>query len=135
METFRIEVGHQHGVKPANIVGAIANEAGLESRFIGRIDIHDGFSVLDLPKDMPEDVLSHLKKVWVSGQQLQMRRVEPGEDLTPSSSPRPAFNKPRFDKGAPRRSGPGAPGAAGDRGGNDRPPRREGFKPRGPRSY
>ncbi|NIJ68287.1 DEAD/DEAH box helicase [Xanthomonas sp. 60] len=135
METFRIEVGHQHGVKPANIVGAIANEAGLESRFIGRIDIHDGFSVLDLPKDMPEDVLSHLKKVWVSGQQLQMRRVEPGEDLTPSSAPRPAFNKPRFDRGAPRRSGPGVPGATGDRGGNERPPRREGFKPRGPRSY
>lgn len=125
METFRIEVGHQHGVKPANIVGAIANEAGLESRFIGRIDIHDGFSVLDLPTDMPQDVLTHLKKVWVSGQQLNMRRVEPGEDI--SQAPRgPA--KPRFDKGGPRRSGPGGPG------GNDRPPRREGFKPRGPRS-
>ncbi len=128
METFRIEVGHQHGVKPANIVGAIANEAGLESRFIGRIDIHDGFSVLDLPTDMPQDVLTHLKKVWVSGQQLNMRRVEPGEDI--SQAPRgPA--KPRFDKGGPRRSGPGGPGGPG---GNDRPPRREGFKPRGPRS-
>ncbi|WP_349999671.1 DEAD/DEAH box helicase [Stenotrophomonas lacuserhaii] len=125
METFRIEVGHQHGVKPANIVGAIANEAGLESRFIGRIDIHDGFSVLDLPIDMPQDVLTHLKKVWVSGQQLNMRRVEPGEDI--SQAPR-APSKPRFDKGGPRRSGPGAPG------GNDRPPRRDGFKPRGPRN-
>lgn len=125
METFRIEVGHQHGVKPANIVGAIANEAGLESRFIGRIDIHDGFSVLDLPIDMPQDVLTHLKKVWVSGQQLNMRRVEPGEDI--SQAPR-APSKPRFDKGGPRRSGPGAPG------GSDRPPRREGFKPRGPRN-
>ena len=128
METFRIEVGHQHGVKPANIVGAIANEAGLESRFIGRIDIHDGFSVLDLPIDMPQDVLTHLKKVWVSGQQLNMRRVEPGEDI--SQAPR-APSKPRFDKGGPRRSGPGAPGAPG---GNDRPPRRDGFKPRGPRN-
>ena len=125
METFRIEVGHQHGVKPANIVGAIANEAGLESRFIGRIDIHNDFSVLDLPQDMPQDVLTHLKKVWVSGQQLNMRRVEPGEDI--SQAPR-APAKPRFDKGGPRRSGPGAPG------GNDRPPRRDGFKPRGPRS-
>ncbi|MBD7954027.1 DEAD/DEAH box helicase [Stenotrophomonas sp. Sa5BUN4] len=128
METFRIEVGHQHGVKPANIVGAIANEAGLESRFIGRIDIHDGFSVLDLPIDMPQDVLTHLKKVWVSGQQLNMRRVEPGEDI--SQAPR-APSKPRFDKGGPRRSGPGGPGAPG---GSDRPPRREGFKPRGPRN-
>ncbi len=132
METFRIEVGHTHGVKPANIVGAIANEAGLESRFIGRIDIHEDFSVLDLPVDMPQDVLSHLKKVWVSGQQLQMRRVEPGEDLSQAARP----FKPRFGKGGPGgpggpRRGPGGPG--GDR--DSRPPRRDGFKPRGPRSF
>ncbi|WP_333629049.1 DEAD/DEAH box helicase [Stenotrophomonas cyclobalanopsidis] len=143
METYRISVGHQHGVKPANIVGAIANEAGLESRFIGRIDIHDDFSLLDLPAQMPQDVLSHLQKVWVSGQQLQMRALAPGEDTNPA--PRPF--KPRFDKrgpggpGGPRRGGPGAPGGhgglGGDRGGDrdSRPPRRDGFKPRGPRSY
>jgi len=118
METFRIEVGHMHGVKPANIVGAIANEAGLESRYIGRIDIHDGHSVLDLPADMPDDVLQHLKKVWVSGQQLQMRRVEPGEEQGDSSAP---AARPRFNKG---------PRPAGRPGG----PRREGFKPRGPRN-
>ncbi|WP_269791383.1 DEAD/DEAH box helicase [Stenotrophomonas sp. Iso1] len=119
METYRIEVGHTHGVKPANIVGAIANEAGLESRFIGRIDIHDGHSVLDLPADMPSDVLQHLKKVWVSGQQLQMRRLEEGEDA--GSAPP---SKPRFDKKPGGR--PGAPAAH---------PRRDGFKPRGPRNF
>ncbi len=124
METYRIEVGHTHGVKPANIVGAIANEAGLESRYIGRIDIHDGHSVLDLPADMPSDVLQHLKKVWVSGQQLQMRRVEEGENLDS-----PAPSKPRFDKNKPGgRPGlrPGAPATH---------PRRDGFKPRGPRNF
>jgi len=119
METYRIEVGHTHGVKPANIVGAIANEAGLESRYIGRIDIHDGHSVLDLPADMPSDVLQHLKKVWVSGQQLQMRKVEAGEDVG-SSSAAPAF-KPRFQKGPKPAVRPGGP-------------RRDGFKPRGPRN-
>ncbi|MCD9086342.1 DEAD/DEAH box helicase [Stenotrophomonas sp. SY1] len=124
METYRIEVGHQHGVKPANIVGAIANEAGLESRYIGRIDIHDGHSVLDLPADMPTDVLQHLKKVWVSGQQLQMRRLEPGEDQ--GSSPAAPASKPRFSKGGPKPAGrPGGPGG----------PRRDGFKPRGPRNF
>ncbi|WP_312111049.1 DEAD/DEAH box helicase [Stenotrophomonas indicatrix] len=137
METSRLSVGPQHGVKPANIVGAIANEAGLESRFIGRIDIHDDFSLLDLPAQMPSDVLTHLQKVWVSGQQLQMRPLAAGEEVNPA--PRPF--KPRFDKrgpggpgdpGAPRRSGPGGPG--GDR--DSRPPRRDGFnKPRGPRSF
>jgi ATP-dependent RNA helicase DeaD len=119
METYRIEVGHTHGVKPANIVGAIANEAGLESRFIGRIDIHDDHSILDLPAEMPRELLQHLKKVWVSGQQLQMRRLEAGEEQAPRAAFKPKF--PRGDKpagrptrfgdkpAAPHRKGPGKP--------------------------
>jgi ATP-dependent RNA helicase DeaD len=74
METYRVEVGHAHGVKPGNIVGAIANEAGLESRFIGRIDIHDDHSILDLPEGMPPEIMSHLQKAWVVGQQLRISR-------------------------------------------------------------
>jgi ATP-dependent RNA helicase DeaD len=74
MGTYRIEVGHQHGVKPGNIVGAIANEAGIESRHIGRIEIYDDYSTLDLPADLPPDLLDHLKTVWVAGQQLNITR-------------------------------------------------------------
>ena len=94
METFRIEVGHAHGVKPANIVGAIANEAGLESRYIGRIDIRDDHSLLDLPEGMPSDMLVHLKKVWVSGQQLRIHRI--GEDAgeAPPRKFKPGGGKP-----------------------------------------
>ncbi|MET0808729.1 MAG: helicase-related protein, partial [Pseudoxanthomonas sp.] len=80
MESFRIEVGHAHGVKPANIVGAIANEAGLDSKYIGRIDIQDDYTVLDLPEGMPKELLMHLKKVWVSGQQLRIHKVGEGDD-------------------------------------------------------
>ena len=72
MERFRIEVGHNHDVKPNNIVGAIANEAGLDSQHIGRINIYDDFSVIDLPEGMPKDVFSDLKKVWVAGKQLHI---------------------------------------------------------------
>ncbi len=75
MERYRIEVGHDHDVKPANIVGAIANEAGLDSKHIGRIDIHADYSLVDLPKGMPRDVFSILKKVRVAGQQLRISRV------------------------------------------------------------
>lgn len=75
-QTYRIEVGHEHGVKPGNIVGAIANEAGMDAKHIGRIEIFDDHSVLDLPGDLPGDVLEHLKKVWVAGQQLQIRLTE-----------------------------------------------------------
>ena len=75
MDRYRIEVGHKHKVKPDNIVGAIANEAGMDSQFIGRIDIHDDYSLVDLPEGMPKDVFLDLKKVWVSGQQLNITRL------------------------------------------------------------
>ncbi len=80
-ETFRIEVGHLHGVKPGNIVGAIANEAGLDSKYIGRVDIHDDHSLVDLPAGMPAEIFRHLKKVWVSGQQLRITRS--GDESAP----------------------------------------------------
>ncbi|QOY93769.1 DEAD/DEAH box helicase [Massilia sp. UMI-21] len=74
MATFRIEVGHQHGVKPGNIVGAIANEANMPAKYMGRIEIYDDYSTIDLPDDMPQDLVDHLKAVWVAGQQLNMTR-------------------------------------------------------------
>jgi ATP-dependent RNA helicase DeaD len=72
MERFRIEVGHNHQVKPGNIVGAIANEADIESKYIGRINIYDDYSTVDLPEGMPKELLYTLKKVWVAGQQLKI---------------------------------------------------------------
>ena len=72
---FRIEVGRKHKVLPGNIVGAIANEAGIDSKLIGRIDIYDDYSLVDLPEDMPKDSINILKKAWVSGQQLNISRL------------------------------------------------------------
>jgi len=74
MATYRIEVGHANGVKPGNIVGAIANEGNIESRHIGRIEIYDDYTTLDLPSDLPKDLVDHLKTVWVAGQQLNITR-------------------------------------------------------------
>jgi ATP-dependent RNA helicase DeaD len=76
METFRIEVGHVHQVQPGNIVGAIANEAGVEGRHIGRIEIHEDHSFVDLPAGMPKEVFRDLKKVRVRGAELRISRVE-----------------------------------------------------------
>ena len=75
METFRIEVGHVHGVKPSNIVGAIANEAGLEGQHIGRVVIREDHSFVDLPEGMPKDTFRELQKVRVAGQKLQISRA------------------------------------------------------------
>jgi ATP-dependent RNA helicase DeaD len=107
MATYRIEVGHAHGVKPGNIVGAIANEAGIESRYIGRIEIYDDHSTLDLPADLPPDLVEHLKKVWVAGQQLNITRdgeAPAGGRSAPARKP----SQRRFEEGVkkPHRKGP-----------------------------
>ena len=85
MDSFRIEVGHKHEVKPANIVGAIANEAGLSNRDIGHIEIKDDHSLIELPKGMPKDIFNDLKDVWVSGQKLKISKIA-GAKRKPKSS-------------------------------------------------
>lgn len=75
MERFRLEVGRQHGVKPGNIIGCIANEAGLNGEDIQKLKIEDRYSMVDLPKDMPKDTFNDLKSAWVCGQQLKLSKV------------------------------------------------------------
>lgn len=75
MVRYRVEVGHDHGVRPGSIVGAIANEAGLEGRYIGRIEIYDDFSTVDLPEGMPEDIFRDLGRARVCNQMLRISPV------------------------------------------------------------
>ena len=72
MDTYRLEVGETHGASKGDIVGAIANEAGIDSEYIGKINIFDTHSFVDLPQDMPKEIYKTLRKVWVRGQQLQI---------------------------------------------------------------
>ena len=74
METYRLAVGREHLVQPGDIVGAIANEAGIESNYIGRIQLFDGHSTVDLPAGMPKEVFEHLKKVRIRNQALAIER-------------------------------------------------------------
>lgn len=109
MERFRIEVGHEHQVKPGDIVGAIANEADLSSAYIGRISLFDDHSTVDLPAGMPAEMLQLLKKVRVRSQPLNIQSQGAADDFTPGAK------TPR-----PKRSG-------------DRPQQREGGQNRRPR--
>lgn len=79
MQRYRIEVGKDHGAKPGNIVGAIANEAGLNGKEIGQIDMHADFTMVDLPKGMPNEVFSSLKGTRVAGQKLDISLAKDGE--------------------------------------------------------
>ena len=109
METFRIEVGHTHGVLPGNIVGAIANEAGLDGKHIGHIDIREDHSFVDLPEGMPKEIFHELKKVRIRGTELRIARVDskpPRPERDGRRGPpaaRPQHDKPRH-KSAPHRT-------------------------------
>ena len=87
MVTYRLEVGNNDGITPSNIVGAIANEADISSRYIGSIKLHDDYSTVDLPDGMPDDLLNHLKKVRVCAKPMRLS-VYKAEEATPVREPR-----------------------------------------------
>jgi ATP-dependent RNA helicase DeaD len=99
METFRIEVGANHGIKPSNVVGAIANEAGIEGVHIGRIDIREDHSFVDLPEGMPKQIFKLLQKVLVAGRELRISKVS-------EKSPKPRRASTGTIQARPRQSGP-----------------------------
>ncbi|NMM41216.1 DEAD/DEAH box helicase [Pseudoalteromonas arctica] len=112
MDTYRIEVGREHGVQVKNIVGAIANEADISSKFIGDIRLHDNHSTVQLPQNMPKDVLDHFQKVFICKRPMGMTLTKaeaaserPERSERPAGDKKRSFNKddsPRGDK----RSGP-----------------------------
>ena len=86
-QTYRLEVGKEHGARPGDIVGAIANEISLDSSYIGAINLHDKHSFVQLPKGMPEKSFTQLKRVQVRRQALAITV----SDAQPSAvSERPA---------------------------------------------
>jgi ATP-dependent RNA helicase DeaD len=99
-ETFRIEVGYVHGVKPGNIVGAIANVAGLEGRQIGHVDIREDHTFVGLPRDMPVRIMAELTKTRVAGQML---RISPASHVPPKPLRKPPKRPPRRPATKPRR--------------------------------
>lgn len=101
MDTFRIEVGRTDGVQVKNVVGAIANEGNLDSQFIGGIRLHDGYTTVELPADMPKETLDHLYKAFVCSKPMKMTKLQSG--TLPDDRPR----RTNRDGGAPRRDGNG----------------------------
>jgi len=106
METFRLEVGSVHGIKPGNIVGAIANEAGIEGVHIGRVDIREDHSYVDLPEGMPQPIFEELQKVRIAGRELRISRVSEKPPKPPRNpAGRHAERKLLSRRGQPRASG------------------------------
>ena len=76
---YRIDVGREHMASPKDIVGAIANEAGIESRFIGQINLFEDYSTVELPTDLSNEVIQILRRARVRQQALNIRLASPEE--------------------------------------------------------
>ncbi|AHF01930.1 RNA helicase [Thiomicrospira aerophila AL3] len=97
MKRYRINVGFANGVKPGNIIGAIANEANIDGSSIRQLNIQDSFSLVDLPADLSKAQLATLKKTWICGQPADLTEVR---DTAAAPGARPKLS--RKPAGAPR---------------------------------
>ncbi|WP_427834540.1 DEAD/DEAH box helicase [Actinobacillus pleuropneumoniae] len=78
MDLYRIELGREDGVEVRHIVGAIANEGDISSRYIGHIKLHDNYSTIELPQGMPNHIVQHFaQKARVLNKQMQMSLLGP----------------------------------------------------------
>ena len=111
---YIIDVGREHGVGVGNIVGAVANEANIDSRYIGQIQLFDNMTAIDLPDGMPKDVLEHLRKVRVCGKPLNIREAD-GAELPAGGDSRPP-RRPRKPSGDRRPAGDRKPHRKGPAG-------------------
>ena len=93
METFRLEVGETHGAGKGDIVGALANEAGIESRHMGKIRLFQYFSLIELPSGMPKEIFQSLKNIHVRGRRLEISKDKgrPNHDGGSKSRPYKKF--------------------------------------------
>ncbi|MDR3213779.1 MAG: DEAD/DEAH box helicase [Azoarcus sp.] len=102
LQRYRIEVGRDQGVTPKEIVGALANEGGIEGRFIGQIDLFDDFATVELPARLSTDLLAAIARIQVRHRPLGIQPLDESEAPPArkfrTSSPRrdeQAFAKPR----------------------------------------
>ncbi|MDP2812017.1 MAG: DbpA RNA binding domain-containing protein, partial [Rhodocyclaceae bacterium] len=102
LQRYRIEIGRNQGVLPKEIVGAIANEAGIAGKDIGQINLFDDYSSVELPADLPADLMDVLRRIRVRQFALKTRVMEPGEfvDTRPPRRAPPARDarKPEWKK-------------------------------------
>ncbi|MFT2098764.1 DEAD/DEAH box helicase [Marinomonas sp. 2405UD66-6] len=119
MTRYVVQVGYSAGVKPGNIVGAIANEAEIESRYIGHIEIYEDFATVDLPTNLDSGVLGKLSKTRICGQRTDIAKLENADELNKRAAS-PSRKRPSGDRRPGGRSG-GGRGRDNNRG--DRRPR------------
>jgi len=101
LQRYRIEVGRNQGVTPKDIVGAIANEGGIEGKYIGQIHLFDDYSTVELPS-LPDDTIALLKRTRIRQAQLNIRMLAAGEFDATADKRREFKPKPKWEGGDKR---------------------------------
>lgn len=81
MARYVIQGGYNVGIKPSNIVGAIANEADIESCYIGHIEIYENFATVDLPATLNAKIINQLSRTFICGQRANIVKIEHSDEL------------------------------------------------------
>jgi hypothetical protein len=102
-----IDAGRASGVRPADIVGAIANEAGLPGKAIGAIDIYDDFTYVDVPSEYLEQVMAGMAGATIRNQAVQVRPATPRDG--PAATGRKGRRAPGAEQPGKRDSAPDKP--------------------------
>ena len=74
MVRIYVGAGRKANMRPADLVGAIANESGIDARGIGAIEIADTFSLVELPEEVADQVIAALRATTIKGKRLTVRR-------------------------------------------------------------
>jgi ATP-dependent RNA helicase DeaD len=122
MTRYVVQVGYSDGVKPGNIVGAIANEADIESRYIGHIEIYENFATVDLPTDLKAEAIDKLNKTRICGQRSEIAKLEDADALNKLAAA-PARRRPSSNGSGDRRRPSNRDNNRGDR--RPRAPRKD----------
>jgi len=99
MERFQLAVGREQGIKPSNIVGMICNEAELDRQYIGQIDIYDQVTTVDLPADMPKEIMDILWNGRLCGRKSEIQKMSQSSDDNESKA-----RKPKRERSAGRKT-------------------------------
>lgn len=94
MSSYRIEVGKRHKVEPRQIVGALANEGGLNRQDFGAIKILPDHSIVELPANLDRGVFDRLENTRISGKLIELREDNRGSGRRDERDERPK-RKPR----------------------------------------
>lgn len=105
LSVYRADVGQQHEVRPGDLVGAIANETGIHPDYIGSIQIRDRFSLIEMPTELPADVMQKLGKVWVRNRPLKLQLDQGGVTDINSRKPRGKGSSRPFKERSPAGKG------------------------------